>query len=159
MRLMDWKRFEVLQERLKTDRKIVRNLVSAAQSWEEFRRVLQSQLTSLEPLENIHLDPRWTEGREDYWQIHAVCTGYQQQFKNIDFRICTELVKETDVLIQRVTNLISIDEGYRSREQNDSIRRLSWITVRTFDVKPLRPANRCFSSYSCLSSLLPASSA
>jgi hypothetical protein len=137
----------------------VRNLVSAAQRWEEFRRVLQTQLTSLEPLENIHLDPRWIEGREDYWQVHAVCASYQQQFKNVDFRICTELIKETDVLIQRVTNLISIDEGYRSREQNDSIRRLSWITVRTFDVAPLRPTNGCVSLSSCLSSLLPAFSA
>lgn len=147
------KRFEVLQERLETDRNIVRNLVSAAQRWEEFRRVLQNQLVSLEPLENIHADPRWTEGRDDYWEIMAVCNGYRQQFKNIDFRICTELIKETNSLIQRVTNLISIDEGYRSREQNDSIRRLSWITVCTFDARPLRPANRLYSSYFCLSFL------
>ena len=84
---------------------------------------------SLEALENIHLDQRWIEGRDDFWEIHAICSGYLQRFKNIDFRICAELITETDTLIQRVTNLISIDEGYRSREQNDSIRRMSWITV------------------------------
>ncbi|KAK7185141.1 hypothetical protein DPSP01_000745 [Paraphaeosphaeria sporulosa] len=127
-RFLDSFRFEVLQERLEKDRNIVRNLVSAAQRWEEFRRVLQSQVLSLEALDNIHDDPRWTEGRDDYWEIMAVCRGYMQRFKAIDYRICTELINETDSLIQRVTNLISIDEGYRSRAQNDSIRRLSWIT-------------------------------
>jgi hypothetical protein len=146
-------RFEVLQERLETDRNIVRNLVSAAQRWEEFRRVLQTQLVSLEPLENVHVDSRWIEGRDDYWEVMAVCRGYLQQFKNIDFRICTDLIKETDNLIQRVTNLISIDEGYRSREQNDSIRRLSWITVCTLQATLLPSANRLYSSYFCLSSL------
>ncbi|KAF2183235.1 hypothetical protein K469DRAFT_216612 [Zopfia rhizophila CBS 207.26] len=37
-------------------------------------------------------------------------------------------MQETDLLIQRITNLISIDEDYRSRDTNASIRRLSWIT-------------------------------
>lgn len=44
-------------------------------------------------------------------------------------QINQRLVSETDLLIQRITNLISIDEGYRSRDQNESIKRLSWITV------------------------------
>ncbi|CAI6303043.1 unnamed protein product [Periconia digitata] len=127
-RFLESFRYEVLQQRLETDRKIIRNLVGAAQRWEEFRRVLQNQVVSLGAIENIHLDPRWIEGRDDFWEAQAICNGYIQQFKNLDFRICTELINETDSLIQRVTNLISIDEGYRSREQNDSIRRLSWIT-------------------------------
>lgn len=46
-----------------------------------------------------------------------------------------ELIQETDFLIQRITNLISINESYRSRDANASIRRLSWITVS------MRPAN------------------
>ena len=40
-----------------------------------------------------------------------------------------KLEQSADVLIQRITNLISIDEGYRSRDQNASLSRLSWITV------------------------------
>jgi len=105
--------------------------------------VLQHQLVGLEPLENIHADPRWTEGRDDYWQVIGICNGYLQRFKNIDFRIRTELINETDILIQRVTNLISIDEGYRSREQNDSIRRLSWITVCTVIARPIHSLTGC----------------
>lgn len=61
------KRYEVLQERLETDRNIVRNLVNAAQRWEEFRRVLHNQVVSLGFFNNIHDDPRWTEGRDDNW--------------------------------------------------------------------------------------------
>ena len=38
-------------------------------------------------------------------------------------------MQETDSIVQRATNLITIDEGYRSRDQNASIRRLTWITV------------------------------
>lgn len=44
-----------------------------------------------------------------------------QKLKTVDSRIQTELMQETDGLIQHVTNLISIDEGYRSRDQNESI--------------------------------------
>ncbi|KAL9047008.1 MAG: hypothetical protein Q9214_000305 [Letrouitia sp. 1 TL-2023] len=121
-------RVEVLEERLETDRSIVRNLLMAAQHWEEFRKVLQNQLHRLEFLENVHGDPRWTEGRENYYELIAIATGYVQKFRAIDYRITTELMQETDSLIQRVTNLITIDEGYRSRDQNESIRRLTWIT-------------------------------
>ncbi|KAL9614083.1 MAG: hypothetical protein Q9167_001437 [Letrouitia subvulpina] len=121
-------RVEVLEERLETDRSIVRNLLMAAQHWEEFRKILQNQLHRLEFLENVHGDPRWTEGRENYYELIAIATGYLQKFRAIDYRISTELMQETDSLVQRVTNLITIDEGYRSRDQNESIRRLTWIT-------------------------------
>lgn len=80
-------------------------------------------------LENIHVDPRWTEGRDDLYQLQAVAAGYIQRLHAIDYRLTAELIQETDHLIQRVTNLISIDEGYRSRDQNQSIKRLTWITV------------------------------
>ena len=101
----------------------------AAQHWEEFRRVLQAQMSRLDFLDNVHGDPRWTEGRADYYELLAIASGYLQRFRAIDYRITSELMQETDSIVQRVTNLISIDEGYRSRDQNASIRRLTWITV------------------------------
>ena len=121
-------RVEVLEERLETDRSIIRNLVMAAQHWEEFRRVLLIQLQRIDFLKNVHGDPRWTEGRDNYFETIAIASGYVQKLQAIDYRISTDLIKETDNLIQRVTNLIAIDEGYRSRDQNASIRRLTWIT-------------------------------
>jgi hypothetical protein len=87
------------------------------------------QIRSLEFLDNIHSDPCWIEGRDDYFTIQVVAAGYSQRFKALDYRIASELQQETDTLIQRVTNLITIDEGYRSRDQNASIWRLTWITV------------------------------
>jgi len=131
---------EVLEERLETDRSIVRNLLIAAQHWEEFRKTLQAQLERIKFLENVHSDPRWTEGRDNYYQLLAVSSGYVQKFRGIDYRITTELMQETHSLIQRVTNLITIDEGYRSRDQNESIRRLTWITVSQLEAIPC-PAN------------------
>ena len=119
-----------MEERLETDRTIIRHLLQAAQQWERFRKELLSQLQSLEILENLNSDPRWTEGRDDLYQLQAVSAGYIQRFRAVEYRIATDLIQETDSLIQRVTNLISIDEGYRSRDQNQSIRRLTWITVR-----------------------------
>lgn len=101
----------------------------AAQHWEEFRSVLQTQLQRLEFFKNIHGDPRWTEGHDNHYELLAVASGYLERFRAIDYRIMTELMQETDTLVQRVSNLITIDEGYRSRDQNESIRRLTWITV------------------------------
>ena len=107
----------------------------AAQHWEEFRKVLQAQLSRLEFLENVHGDPRWTEGHDNYYELLAIASGYLQRFRAIDYRITSELMQETDSTVQRVTNLITIDEGYRSRDQNASIRRLTWITVcRVIDI-------------------------
>ena len=124
-----FQRVEILEERLETDRSIIRSLLLAAQHWEEFRKVLQTQMSRLEFLENVHGDPRWTEGRDDYYELLAIASGYLQRFRAIDYRITSELMQETDSIVQRVTNLITIDEGYRSRDQNASIRRLTWITV------------------------------
>ena len=126
-----------MEERLETDRTIIRHLLQAAQQWERFRKELRIQLQSLEMLENIHSDPRWTEGRDDLYQLQAVAAGYIQRFRAIEYRIATDLIQETDSLIQRVTNLISIDEGYRSRDQNQSIKRLTWITVCLPSTEPL----------------------
>jgi len=53
---------EVLEERLETDRSIIRNLLIAAQYWEEFRQTLQAQLERNIFFRNVHSDPRWTEG-------------------------------------------------------------------------------------------------
>lgn len=119
----------MLEERLETDRSIVRTLILAAQHWEEFRSVLKTQLQRIAFLRDVYGDPRWAEDRINNFETIAIANGYVQRFERIDFRISTELLQETDALIQRVTNLISIDEGYRSRDQNDSIRRLTWITA------------------------------
>lgn len=120
---------EVLEERLETDRSIVRTLVLAAQHWEEFRLVLKTQLQRIAFLRDVYGDPRWAEDRINNFETMAIANGYVQRFERINLRISAELLQETDALIQRVTNLISIDEGYRSRDQNDSIRRLTWITA------------------------------
>lgn len=120
---------EVLEERLETDRSIVRTLIIAAQHWEEFRSVLRTQLQRIAFLRDVYGDPRWAEDRTNNFETIMIATGYFQRFERIDLRISAELLQETDALIQRVTNLISIDEGYRSRDQNDSIRRLTWITA------------------------------
>ena len=100
-------------------------------------------MSRLQFLENVHGDPRWTEGRDDYYELLATASGYLQRFRAIDYRITSELMQETDSIVQRVTNLITIDEGYRSRDQNASIRRLTWITVRRIphlvDLLSLKP--------------------
>lgn len=119
----------MLEERLETDRSIVRTLIVAAQHWEEFRLMLKTQMQRIAFLRDVYGDPRWAEDRPNNFETMAIADGYVQRFERIDFRISTELMQETDALIQRVTNLISIDEGYRSRDQNDSIRRLTWITA------------------------------
>ena len=123
-------RLEVLEERLERDRSIIRNLLVAAQHWEEFRRMLQAQVRSLDFLEYVAYDRRWMEGRDDdFFAIKAAAAGYQQRFRAVEFQITSELQLETDTLINRVSNLITIDEGYRSRDQNASIWRLTWVTV------------------------------
>ena len=61
--------------------------------------------------------------KTDLFQLQVVTAGYVQTFLEIDYRIGNRL-------IQRVINLMSIDEGSRSRDQNQSIKRLTWITVR-----------------------------
>ena len=87
------------------------------------------QISLLEPARDFHSDSPWTEdssdaaGLKNSLIIHiATLTSYRDNVQ-------TKLIHETDLLIQRITNLISIDEGYRSRDTNASIRRLSWITV------------------------------
>ena len=155
-----FQRVEILEERLETDRSIIRSLLLAAQHWEEFRKVLQIQMSRLEFLENVHGDPRWTERRDDYYELLATASGYLQRFRAIDYRITSELMQETDSIVQRVTNLITIDEGYRSRDQNASIRRLTWITVgRIPDPLDLLSLKLCFlvhiSTYDIYSSEFP----
>lgn len=119
----------MLEERLETDRTIVRTLVLAAQHWEEFRLTLRTQMLRIAFLRDVYSDPRWAEDRVNHFETMAIANGYVQRFERIDARISVDLLQETDALIQRVTNLISIDEGYRSRDQNESIKRLTWITV------------------------------
>ena len=93
-----------MEERLGTDRSVIRNLLIAAQHWEEFRRLLQSQLQSLKFLENVLGDPRWTDGHENYHALLPIASEYLRKFWAIDYRIREELIQETDVLVQRVTN-------------------------------------------------------
>ncbi|GAB0134552.1 hypothetical protein EsDP_00002917 [Epichloe bromicola] len=114
-----FQRVKVLEERLSTDRSVVRSLVVAVQHWEELRKVLNTELQHLGFLGNVFSDPRWPEDRENQFETLALASAYLQKLKAVDFRIQTELIQEIDGLIQRVTNLISIDEGYRYRDQND----------------------------------------
>jgi hypothetical protein len=47
----------------------------------------------------------------------------------MEVRINFELVNRTNALIQRASNIMSIDEAFKSRQLAASMKRLSWITV------------------------------
>ena len=69
-------RVEILEERLETDRSIIRNLLMAAQQWEKFRKSLLIQNERLEFLEKVQGDPRWIEDHENDLTLAAVTSGY-----------------------------------------------------------------------------------
>jgi hypothetical protein len=72
----------------------------------------------------------WSEGEAENGPIQLEFFAQLKTLEDRKQQIDDGLLRATDTLIQRVTNLISIDEGYRSRDQNESIKRLSWVTVR-----------------------------
>jgi hypothetical protein len=103
----------------------------AARMWETFRRLFQEQSKQLKFLQDLKSSPTWVGGCPDLEEIQSIANTLIAEFETVGPRIDTELVDDTNVLIQQITNLISIDQGYRSRDQNSSMRRLSWITVRS----------------------------
>lgn len=43
--------------------------------------------------------------------------------------VTDDIVKKIDSLFARASNIYSMDEAYISRQQNQSVKRLSWVTV------------------------------
>jgi hypothetical protein len=120
---------EVLSVRLEHDRRIIRHLLGAAQLWRSLHELISFQISLWEPIHDLKPDSPWIA---ESGNQQALQWRFQQNFQslvNYRDRINLGLVQETDSLIQRITNLITINEGYRSRDTNASIRRLSWITV------------------------------
>lgn len=174
------KNVSISSDSLSTDRQFLRKLVKYAQTWDQFHRIQQQQLSELKYFEErtaenrswFCLDQLADEGSSAMKNlprlevrpgavgtlmlgegpitssvassvvgIEAVA-GPKTVFKggeeisevlkeldDIGRTIEAQLVKETRKLIERTHNIISIDEAYRSRDQNESIKRLSWITV------------------------------
>ncbi|KAF2462332.1 ankyrin repeat-containing domain protein [Lineolata rhizophorae] len=119
---------EILTIRLETDRSIISHLLGAAQLWKSFLDLLTCQSASVKSLledESIEL---WTEGASDPTDLKGQVENAVASLDEYADKITHELIHETDALIQKITNLIAIDEAYRSRDNNASIRRLSWIT-------------------------------
>lgn len=102
----------------------------AARAWQSLRVVFRNQSRVLSFLRDLQSHPTWTADSPDIHGIQTIANGLLAELAVVGERIDRELIYDTDVLIQQITNLITIDEGYRSRDQNSSVRRLSWITVR-----------------------------
>jgi hypothetical protein len=121
---------QILSSRLESDRRIIRHLLEAAQYWKDIYTLVEGQMASLHFLLSDPSTSLWLEGPyESGTEVKAEAAEALKSLRRYADAISADLVKETDFLIQRVTNLISIDESYRSRDVNSSIRRLSWITV------------------------------
>jgi protein subunit release factor A len=82
----------------------------------------------MKPFLTLEPSSHWLDGVQDTSSTVAHLTDAIQRL-NARIESFHQLEQNADVLIQRITNLISIDEGYRSRDQNASLNRLSWITV------------------------------
>jgi hypothetical protein len=126
---------EVLSARLETDRSIIGHLLGAAQLWRALNNLIIFQIEILAPLQNLPTTDRWYDGAIDPDRAHGAVTEALNSLRTQQGAIYSSLMQETDQLIQRVTNLISIDEGHRSRDLSSSLRRLSWITVRSSSLK------------------------
>lgn len=122
---------EALSPRLETDRSIIRHLLGAAQLWKSLLSMIQAQISHLGPICDMKPDDPWLRGARDPEQVLEVAKSSLQMLRIYEASIQQNLLKEADQLIQQMTNLITIDEGYRSRDMNTSIWRLSWVTVST----------------------------
>lgn len=123
------KSIEILSTRLETNRSLIRHLLGAAQLWQSFSDLLTTQYNLMVLLSKQQL-ASWSEGEAENGPIQLEFFAQLKTLEDRKQQIDDGLLRATDTLIQRVTNLISIDEGYRSRDQNESIKRLSWVTVR-----------------------------
>ncbi|KAI5782355.1 cora-like Mg2+ transporter protein-domain-containing protein [Peziza echinospora] len=93
------------------EQNILRKLFKAARAWEFFKEIHVRQMEDIRP---ISKEP-WAQ-------------SFMEEMRVIESDI-SRLVNETTRLIERTHIVISIDEAYRSREQNASMKRLSWITL------------------------------
>lgn len=112
---------EVLSTRLETDRSLIRHLLGAAQLWKSLVDLLDAQSNLFHSI-LVDSSSRWLDGAADISQIQREYDAQLEKIVEHRSRLQADLVQETDNLIQRITNLISIDEGYRSRDQNESIK-------------------------------------
>ncbi|KAI5804826.1 hypothetical protein DFH27DRAFT_645136 [Peziza echinospora] len=99
---------------IELDKGFLRRLIKASRAWESLKAIHINQTKAVKNLKDV-----WPEG----------LLGADHELKEIDQKgITIDVVAETRELIQRSNIIISIDEAYRSREQNESMKRLSWIT-------------------------------
>ncbi|KAH8149790.1 uncharacterized protein LAJ45_05942 [Morchella importuna] len=128
----------VLEDDKFQDRKLVRKMVKYAKTFEQLHRVYQQQSEALHDMisnfsENEICPPTLTEQqhpqqpRKKLKQIKDM-EKILFKFDKIGKTIEDQLLRETRDLIERTHNIISIDEAYRSRDMNESVKRLSWIT-------------------------------
>jgi Mg2+ and Co2+ transporter CorA len=103
-------------------------LLGAAQLWRTLTQLVQFQSQIMKPFLTLQPKSHWLDGVQDPSSTIELLTDALQRL-NLRVESFHQLEQNADVLIQRITNLISIDEGYRSRDQNASLNRLSWITV------------------------------
>ncbi|KAK2760340.1 hypothetical protein FQN54_002408 [Arachnomyces sp. PD_36] len=68
------------------------------------------------------------EGSRDDGSKGSYLQPSLERLRGIGDTVDNDLVKKADALFQRASNIMSIDEAYESREQNASLKRLSWIT-------------------------------
>jgi hypothetical protein len=104
-------------------------LLGAAQLWKALFELIQFQVKIVSPLLALPPDNHWFDSASDHGTAVVAITEAFDLLGKYQIAIQVDLLQETDVLIQRISNLISIDEGYRSRDLNASLARLSWITV------------------------------
>ncbi|CUS12313.1 unnamed protein product [Tuber aestivum] len=120
---------EILGESTVNDRQIIRRLARNAQQWERLRSLHRDHLQGLSGLETLSTEARWFAGSDDEGGVATYSNILEavKSLEDIGGRI-EHLVQETNSLIQTTSNLITIEGGYRSRDQGESIRRITWIT-------------------------------
>jgi hypothetical protein len=101
----------------------------AARVWQYLRVMFKDQWRVLCFLQDLQSHPTWMADSPGLHGIQTIANSLLVELAAVGEQIDHDLVNDTNVLIHQITNLISIDEGYRSRDQNSSVRRLSWITV------------------------------
>lgn len=89
-------------------------------------------------------DSVWVGGRFDAVEALNKAKESLAAFDALRSRMAC-MSQDTDALIHRISSLISIDEGYRSRDQNTSIWRLSWVTVSFY--ASIQSAMLCMTKY------------
>ncbi|RPB29183.1 hypothetical protein L211DRAFT_261322 [Terfezia boudieri ATCC MYA-4762] len=131
--IKDCKRFlsitnqEVLNEDVEAefDQTLLKKLFKTAQIFEFLKTFHRGQFEGIKEIFAMIVD-----GKNNWESVQQKDTIDQllSDFERIGDDIEKGLVKESSSLIERTHNILSIDEAFRSRAQNASIQRLSWIT-------------------------------